>query len=236
LRPFAIPDAQLIVNSIDERSQERPILRPPRTRVSAFLMERILVSMNNAAQQERVTIRCLKPTSTDNSLPVQERLSLVPSLKHLSPSLPELIRSGSVADTNKMSFARSNRKSGNIYFPIALTTAFALIFIVYFLNVLNRSTSISITHAPLKPPSSVLRLSHTTLPSNRSLTTKSEPTTPLASPKTTTVNETTEASTKPPPPNSPKANVNTVRKAFVSASKPTNTPQLPPSKLVPKHL
>jgi serine/threonine protein kinase len=239
LLPFAIAEDSLIVNDVDEPSQVRPIPRPARTRVSSYLMERILVSMNTAAEQERITIRCLKPASAVSSIPIPERLSLVPSLQHLSPSLPEMILSGSVADTSKVSLSRPRRKFDRIYSSIALVTVFALVLMIFWLNPTHGPAPSSSAAKPLPHAPSALRQSETTNQNERPAAIEGSELVKqltLSTMTSTTPNETTVTSPKSTQRDLPKARSVTAKKEVSSVPTSINTPQSSPPPMVPKHL
>lgn len=132
LAMYATPDAALTVTEVEQREPSRSIARPQRNRVSAYLMERILVSIDAASRQDRATIRCLPAASADSSLPIQERLSLVPTLQSLAPGLPGMIHSAAVADTRPVSLTQPSRISRLLKLPVFLASVLALILVVAF--------------------------------------------------------------------------------------------------------
>jgi hypothetical protein len=148
-----------------------------------------------------------------------------------------MIRSGSVADTNKVSVSRPRRKFDRIYSSIALVTVFALVLMVFWLNPTHGPAPSSSAAKPLPHASAALRLSETSNQTERpSAIDKSDSVKQLTLSTTTTPNETTVSSSKSTQRDLPKTRSITARKESLSVPTPTNTPQSLPSRMVPKHL
>ncbi len=244
LLQHATPDDCLAVPEEAAQQTAPAISRPSRTRVSAYLRDRILASIDAGSPQDRATLRCL-PTasSSQDAHPLPERLSLVPGLRVLSPVLPNMISAAGHEHSRPIWWGRQHGARGIVKLSIALASLAAVVPAVIVLQYQYRQHAAKsdtvlapIRATPILPRSTAVAqfsdASRTELPVGVTelIPTAASSATALG---TTAMNRKQVSTSKTP---QPQMYQSTKHEAAATVTVPAATTRQSTAKMVPKHL